>query len=104
MFIDETTHIASQLYVSCLRSLQSNRKVEPSFAYRLSEFHGGLQLETDKPSLQVIRARSTAKVLHERTKPFRAEIRLDQGFVSVLERLSALSDTLLVEIPVSDAD
>lgn len=73
----------------------------PSFGYRLSEFHGGLQLETDKPSLQMIRARSTAKVLYG-TKPFRANVRLDQVLFTVLERLSASSAALPVGILVSD--
>lgn len=73
MFIDETTHIASQLRVSHLRSPQSltGKWRVPSFVYGLPEFHGGLQLETDKPFCQVLRARSTVKGLHGRTKPFK---------------------------------
>lgn len=73
----------------------------PSFGYRLSGFHGGLQLETDKPFLQMIRARSTAKVLYG-TKPFRANVRLDQGLFTVLERLSVSSAALPVGTLVSD--
>lgn len=73
----------------------------PSFGYQLSGFHGELQLETDKPSLHRIRARSTAKVLYG-TKPSRANARLDQVLFTVLERLSASSTALPVGILVSD--
>lgn len=70
-----------------------------SFVYRLPVFHGGLQLETDKPSCQVVRARSTAKGFAWTNKAIQADIRLDQ----VLGRLSS-SAALPFGITVSDAD
>lgn len=103
MLMKQPSHIVNCMFHTRDLPTLTGKWRLPSFADRLSGFHGGLQPKQIS-HLQVNRARSTAKAFHGRTKPSRADIQLYQVLLSVLERLSAPPAALPVGVPVFVAD